>query len=495
MRQHLTNLMWASCLAGCSLIYNPSNLPDRRADGGPDAPPIDAPIDAPISDANPLLLQLDVVKSPALLEGAGQGGSAPQVLVVYGMHILKSAQLTVAPTTANTNVMLQVTNVSIAEDGNSIAALVRAGYMDTVDETGANESEPIPLTITVTQPGADPKTIAWSLRPLDELTATGVQPVPAADKLYSRVEIAGDIDFPAGGGRAIIRAVGSIAITQRASANASGQTGGAGGCNGGGGGADGLCHGGGKGAGGGGGGAGFVVVGGDGANNTGGATSGDALIKIYDGVGPEMNKGAGGGGGGGAGGGGGGTIELTAGGDITVGTVEANAAAGANGGLGSGGGGGAGGVVVMRAGGMLTFPTALSVAGGGGAGGTLGSGGNGSIGRWRVDAANTMGTPPAVDGDTPAPRRGPMIVRPGNLIAEINKPTLMISGKSGDSIQLITLYPDGTSDTKTTTMTSDLYPVVPPTLAIGLNTVCVIVPGGNFANDEAKNCIDLAFIP
>ena len=489
MRQHLAGLIWASTLAGCSLIYNPSNLPDQRGDGGPDTPPIDAPIDSPIADANAALLRLDAVKSPDLLEGAGQSGSSPQVLVVYGMHILKTATITITP--ANPAATIQVSNVSLADDGNSFAALVRAGYMDSVNEAAGK----IDLTITVTQPGADPKTIPWKLQPLDELTTTGANaPVPGSTKIYSRVQVNGDIDFIPGAGRAIVKAVGGINITGRVSANANPTTRvpGAGGCAGGVGNNDGQCFGAGKA---GGGGAGFVVMGGDGAANTGGPVSGDDLVKIYDGQGAAMNKGAGGGGSTGDGGGGGGTIELTAGGDINARTVQANAAAGAGGGIGAGGGGGAGGVVVMRAGGTLTHPMALSVAGGAGGGGTLGTGGAGSIGRWRFDAAAVMGNPPAVGAATPAPRRGPMIVRPANPIFEINKPTLMIAGKSGDAIQLLTLYPDGTSETKTATMTSDLYPVQPPTLAIGLNTVCVIVPGGNFANDEAKNCLDLAFIP
>ena len=487
MRQHLARLIWASSLAGCSLIYNPSNLPDRTGDGGPDAPPIDAPTDTPIADANPALLQLEAVKSPNLLEGAGQSGSQPQVLVVYGMHMLKTATVAIAPTTANANVTIQVTNVSIADDGNSFAALVRAGYMPTVNEST------IDLTITVTQPGADPKTLPWKLQALDELTTTGgAVTVPATNKLYSRVNVNGDIDFTAGQGRAIVKAVGSINITGRISANANPTTrvAGAGGCAGGGGNADGQCFGGGKS---GGGGAGFAATGGDGAANTGGPISGDELVKIYDGSGAAMNKGAGGGGAEGAGGGGGGTIELTAGGDVMLGTVQANAAGGA-GGITLGAGGGAGGVLVVRSGAALTHPTAVSLAGGAGGGG-LTAGGNGSIGRWRFDAATVTNAPPAASATTPAPRRGPMFVRPTNPIFEINKPSLMVAGKSGDAIQLIALYPDGTSDTKTATMTSDLYPVVPPTLAIGLNTVCVVVPGGNFANDEAKNCIELAFIP
>src|SRR5687767_11914431 len=117
MRQHLAKLICASSLVGCSLLYNPSNLPSN-SDGGPDTP---------IADADPSKLQLDMVKSPPLLEGAGQGGSKPQVLVVFGMHITKQATVQVAPKEPNANVMLMVDpqSLTIANDGNSFAILVR----------------------------------------------------------------------------------------------------------------------------------------------------------------------------------------------------------------------------------------------------------------------------------------------------------------------------------------------------------------------------------
>ena len=482
MRQHLARLMAASTLAGCSLIYNPSNLPEKG----------EMPIDAPIADANPALLELTEVKSTPLLEGAGQDGSAPQLLVVYGMHILEDAMVTVAPTQANAAVMIDVSNVTIAKDRNSFAALVRAGYMDTI-----GEGTPIDLTVTVTQAGAAPKTIGWKLQPLDELTTPGIQNPPAPGKLYSRVNVNGTIELAAGQGRAIIRAVGSITATA-VTANADGRTAGAGGCDGGMRNTDGACHGGGK-RGNGGGGAGFAAMGTAGQNalgpgGAGGPISGNELITIYEGSGAAMNKGAGGGGGsGGVGGGGGGTIELTAGGNIAVtSNISANAADGENGStLGSGGGGGAGGVVVIRAGNMLTLPSTLTLAGGQGGPGTGGSGGDGSVGRWRYDAAAVSNAIPM----TPAPRRGPMIKRPANPIFNTRTPMLTVVGNQGDEIQIVTLKPDNTSATDDTILTSAELVIMPPELAIGINTVCVIVPGGNFANDEAKNCVDVAFLP
>lgn len=482
MGQHLATLLAAAALSGCSLIYNPSNLPDKG----------NMPPDAAISDANPALLRLDEVKSPTLLEGAGQDGSAPQILVVYGEHITKSATLTVTPMQNPMGaVVINVSDVSIADDGNSIAALVRAGYMDTVDETGPNATGPIPLIITVAQTGAATQTKAWELKPLDEL-GTGMADAPAPGKKFSRVEAA-DITFrPKSAGnanRAIVHAVGRINITGRVSANANLRAGGAGGCDGGDINAAGECFGGGKALGGGG---GFAQAGENGNSNTGGAMSGDPLIKIYEGTGAAMNRGGGGGAGdeNSLGGGGGGTIELTAGGNLSVTTLEAKGAAGGNALL-RGAGGGSGGAVVLRAGGMLVAPATVDLSGGDGGNGGLGGapGGKGSVGRWRFDAAKLVGTLPA-----PAPRRGPMIVRPMNPIFETKEPTMMLTGESGVQVTIITQYDDDTSNTETETLIGETSSFA-PTLKIGINKVCVLVPGGSIANDEATNCVEVAFIP
>lgn len=481
MRQSLASVLYASALAGCSLIYNPSNLPDQGS----------MPPDAPIADADPSMLHLDEVKSPPLLEGAGQGGSAPQLLVVYGGHITKAAMVSIAPkTNPNDEVSIQLSNLAIADDGNSFAALVTAAYMDGVGEAAG----PIGLTITVTQDGASPTSIDWELRPLDEL-APGTQDAPADGKVFSHVDVDGDVTFNPGTRRAIVKAVGGIRVTGKVTANASGMAAGAGGCDGGAAAGTGACFGGGKSGGGGG---GFAMAGGNGANNTAGPASGDPLIKVYDGTGEAMNRGGGGGGGDGAvGGGGGGTIELTAGGDLEVAMLEARGAGGEASGLGRGAGGGSGGAIVLRAGGMLAQPTSLDLAGADGGTGTLGlgnKGGAGSVGRWRFDAATVSGSAPG----TPAPKRGPMIVRPANPIFEMTKPTLMVAGDpagSGAAVTLVVVYPDETTETKDVTLTGAVSSVVPPELAIGLNTICVLVPGGNFANDEAKNCIEVAFVP
>src|SRR5262249_34521357 len=77
MGRHLASLTALSALAGCSLIYNPNNLPTP--------PVVDAPeVDAYIADANPALVQLLDVGPAVLLEGQGVGGARPGVLALVG---------------------------------------------------------------------------------------------------------------------------------------------------------------------------------------------------------------------------------------------------------------------------------------------------------------------------------------------------------------------------------------------------------------------------
>lgn len=460
-------------VSGCSLIYNPGDLPDK----GP-------MLDAAIADADPAMLRITAVRSPPLLEGAGQDGSSPAVLVLYGNHITQGAEIEI--TSTNPSVVVADSDVAVAQDGNSIAALVTAAYMDTVGEAAGD----IPLTVTVTEPGAPPATIGWTLKPLDELTTAGAQPAPAAGKTFSRVAVTGDLTFPVGPNRVVLRAVGKIAISGAVRANANGQNAGAGGCNGGGVNAKGACFGGGSDGGGGG---GFAEKGEDGAVATGGAMSGDPLLRAYDGGGMEVNRGGGGGGGAAVGGGGGGAIEITAGGALSVGTIEANAAAGDAATVGRSGGGGAGGAVVLRSGATLTLPSNVSVAAGAGGSSLTSPGGKGSIGRWRFDANDVSGTPSA----NPAPKRGPMLAKPASPIFDIKRPQLTVNADpagSGASVSLVVQFPDGTTDTKNVNLTGPMSTVIPE-LAIGHNVVCVVVAGGNFASPEARNCVDVAFVP
>jgi hypothetical protein len=483
MGQHLAKLLGATALSGCSLLYSPNNLDDKGASP-----------DAAIADANPALLRLDEMKSPPLLEGAGQDGSAPQILVVWGAQMTPTATITVEPATPNANVAITVSNVSIAEDHNSFAALVTASYMDTVGEADG----PIPLTVTMSQPGAPtPVSIPWELHPLDELTTMGAQAAPPAGKIYSHVKVTGDVSFMPGPTRAIVKAVGAIDISGNVTANATGMMAGAGGCDGGASQQAANCYGGGQPFGGGG---GFADKGTDGSADSGGMASGDSYIKTYESSNAgETNRssgGAGGGnltGGGGVGGGGGGTIELTAGGDIIVGgQIEATGAMGGSSGLGTGAGGGSGGVVVLRSGNMLKLPTDILVTGGaGGPGlGSANAGGAGSLGRSRYDAVTTPGNAPA------AAKRGPMLVRPPNAIFEMRKPQLSIVGNTGDTVRVIITGPDGVGETKDIVLQQSSQPFFPNAeLPIGLDTICVYVPNGRPSDDVAKNCIEVAFVP
>src|SRR5205807_10558266 len=73
----------APAIAGCSLIYNPNNLPDPRS------------IDAALVDSNPCALVLDSITPNAVLEGSGDASSPPAVLVIHGNNIV-NANLRVA---------------------------------------------------------------------------------------------------------------------------------------------------------------------------------------------------------------------------------------------------------------------------------------------------------------------------------------------------------------------------------------------------------------
>ena len=229
----------------------------------------------------------------------------------------------------------------------------------------------------------------------------------------------------------------------------------------------------------------------------GGMTSGDPLLSAYDDGGAKTNRGGGGGGGaaalslagGGPGGGGGGAIDIAAGGNLSVQAVEANGAPGGPGGLGGGGGGGAGGALVLRAGGMLTFPATVSLAGAGGGNGG-GGGGDGSIGRWRYDANGMTGNAPQM----PAPGRGPMINLPANPIFESKTAMLTVIGAPGE-VEIVVRNSDGDSNTRAATLMGGPTTVAPPNLSIGYNTVCVVVAGGDVDADDAKNCIEVAFVP
>ena len=486
MRHALANVALTVLVGGCSLIYNPSNIDTTQRDAA-----IDTPVDA-LVDANASELSLDSVDTPPLLEGQGDGGSRPAILVVRGSNILSTATITVQASSGIAMIMT-VGSPAISPASTLIAIPVVAMVDPTLPSTMT-----VPLTVTVTQAtpmGMVSKTIGWSLQGLDELDVTGNATIDTTQPVvdFSEVNVTGQL-LHTGTGKVIVHAVASITIGGTADVSASGQNAGPGG------GAGGAAQGDGMGPGfgkkgtstsRGGGGAGFITAGADGGTNTssGGAQTGDPLITSY-----TTNQGSGGGGGAATGGGGGGTIELTAGGTLTVHQVSANGASG-GGNLLTGGGGGSGGVIVLRSGAMATLQGPLQVMHGSGGSGTLalgaGDGGDGRDGRIRIDA-------PAITGATGAAHLGAMFDPANPTIVTTAQPMLQLHGSMTDKFDLYLVTssfqaasPPVTVDFGGATTAS----VATPQLVDGFHRVCTVPMGTNVGIPEARNCIELAYVP
>ncbi len=477
MRHRLANLSLLSALGGCSLIYNPNNIPEGRVDGAVDAPP-DAEI---VVDADPSMLMLSSVSPDVLTEGAGDGGSRYAVLVVNGMHLTETgltvALVPVAGTLKTPRILLQTQMMQIDANGRRLAiplALpvdpdLAAGetivFDVTVSQTAAGGA-----VVTQTLPGA------LTLRGLDELDG----PAPAMGFVenaeYSKINITmGTVKSMSANAPLQLRSTSSITIAPAATVafNAAGSTGGPGGFNGGAGGvADALNPGlGARGAGP----AGGAPMGGD------AGWSGDAQLTTFG----EPNRGSGGGGGmgggllqpsGGAGGGGGGAVQLVAAGDLTVGNISARGVAGAGGQ--QQGGGGSGGVILLRAGGALTA-------------GTLDVTGFPTPGRVRYDAGGT-----ATVMNAASHHRGPM-VETAPLITTDETPQLTVTGQPLSTFSYYVTSEDGAgvrgpvghtvpaNGVTTFSMTEALFP--------GLNTVCLIVADAALTSDT-RNCVSIAHL-
>jgi hypothetical protein len=531
MRRPLALAIAASAFAGCSLIYNPNNLPSPPGEAG-----IDAPSDAEvILDADPTMLALDGVAPAAIYEGQGDLGSAPQLLVIHGSQIIDNSTV-VELIPVGRALQLTLGQPVIAKNGHWIAVEVTARV-----DPGLGKGDMVALDVKVTQTvppalGSGIKTVTLhdklALVGLKELTKDTVPEVSGSaidttklEPLYSRVDLAaipgGTASF-VGPNRAVIHAVSSIAAARLAANGAGGRV--ADGCDGGTpssiGGCDSTAGGkGGAGDGtlgsaGGGGGGGFSAVGASGAPSIaggGGGRTGDELIVTYDGFGGRSpNRGGGGGGGGtpltlgGSGGGGGasgGIIELTAGGDVAVGDISASGGPGSPGvgglvGGGGGGGGGAGGVIMLRAGGALTRSGVLSVAGGGpGSGGPGtkpgGAGGAGSPGRVRWDAAT--GIQPSVPSGTV--HRGPAFTL-ANRILRSPIASLPLIGTQNDRFDVYVVH-DGATIPGALGLSfgDDGVATIKQTLQQGFSQLCITLEGGKQGSSEADKCIDVAFVP
>jgi len=491
----------APAVAGCSLIYNPNNLPDPRS------------IDARVVDSNPCALVIDAIAPSFIDEGRGDHGSAPALLVVHGRNLVNhNLQVELRPPAGTTVQLDPVTDATASQDTTYLAFTVTAK----VDGALATD---VALDVVVTQDGSavgtgctDQATLPGqlTLRGHKEVAALGDLDPAAPQTLYSQVTLPSVT--PTGGAPLEIHAVSSITagtITASATTTATTATAGPGGFDGGtgggngpgGGGAGGSVSGLGLGSGGGGGGGGYAVAGKRGGAGSGGPNAGtagtaglscgdDELITTDD----RASSGGGGGAGGltalgagGIGGGGGGTVKLFAGGDLQVDAVLAR---GGDGGApksgGGGGGGGAGGTVLLRTeNGALTAPM-VRVAGGTGA---SPNGGDGSAGRVRWDAPGDTapGSPDA------APVRGPSFVVPKRIFTTA-QPQIDLKGQGGRAFTVRVIDADGEPHDTGQSFDDTGTLAFAPRLSPGRNQLCMILDGGP-QSTVADQCIDVAYLP
>ncbi len=489
MRQQVAKLWPVVFVGGCSLVYNENNInppSDARADSAIDAP----------ADANPANLTITGVESPILVEGQGEDGSRPALLVIRGTNIVTGARVTVEAAPPNMAMVEVVDEPAIVSAQSDLIVVKVIARVDNTLSNGTTED----LVVKVSQPsplgGMVEQMTTWQLKGLEELIGATAGVNTSSPREYSRVSI-GTLTI-SGGQKVLVRATGGItitnaidvsAITGTNSANAGpggfaggvGEMGGAGP----GGGKQGV-----KGSKGGGG-AGFASAGGDGGSNlgSGGAMTGDVLVTRY-----ATNAGSGGGGSDGFGGAGGGILELTAGGNLTVSAmISANGSAGKSVAIvGGGGGGGSGGVVVLRSSGTATV-NGISVAGGaGGTSGLLaGAGGPGKEGRARIDAVT-------ITGNVGPAHRGAMFAATAPTIVRTNTPMLTVLGSIGDNFDLqrvnLSFAPVG-SIKPVAFGGADTLDVAAPTLDAGFNRVCIVPEGSGLGNPESRNCIDLVYLP
>ena len=490
MLRPLQSVALASALGGCSLIYNPNNLPDSPDEAGVKH---DAEV---ILDADPSKISLTSVAPAAIDEGAGVGGSRPALLNVTGTQIVPGAQVSVARSDGMaTTAVVDNTQATVADDGFMITVPVTIG-IDT-DLGPSKTHHAYTLDVTVTNPGGFKETVAGMV------TVTGydeLDTVPLISGTYSRVKFAGNYMAPTGADPVVIHSTSNIVLTSGTySVDASGRTGGPAGGTGGAnslGGDAGTGPSPGKGAGGGG---SFGTAGGAGTNGASTPVGDAALHRL---TAPNRSSGGAGGsngiGTGGVGGGGGGSLELTAAGDLTVDKVTSlggNATA-HGGGLGpTDGGGGSGGAILLRTGGKLV-QTSVLVTGGTTPGTSAGKGGEGRV---RFDAAvagDTLAGPTSV-------YRGPQFLAGTPLIVRDKAPTITVTCQSNEKFnyyiydeRLNVIEPDaqptcglgGTADL-------DLSARGTP-LGRGVNQFCLLVLGGvrTPVNEEDRNCINIAFL-
>jgi hypothetical protein len=485
MRQ-LAKLALVSGLGGCSLIYNPSNLPTVEL--------VDAPPDAElILDADPTMLDVTAVAPAVILEGQGAAGSRRAVIAISGIHMVKdqtTVAITVHPGQAKT-ATINVDNalLDVAADGDMIAVPITIPQDDALLAT-----DQIRLDVTVTQntpSGPISKTLSalendapvLTLQGLPELRGANVT-VSAVDSMtmFSLVDITGSIAAPAGTTTPIVlRSMTTLSVGAQSTFNAGGTTPGAAGGAGGTGGPGGLLNG---------------STGMAGGGPAGGAPSGgvgrfegdDQLTSMSN-----KNRSSGGAGGngvalgaaGGNGGGGGGSVELTAGGNLTIVGIDAKGADGTS--ATNPGGAGSGGIVLLRSGGSVTVSGGISVIGGQ-------APAPGADGRVRIDAPGTI-----TAATTPAAHfRGPTFITATPMIVRSDKPMLTVIAQPQRNFTYFINNADGSESHGPGTV------LVPPTGTVvfplsvplfrGINQLCAIVEGATAGTPEAGQCIQIVYL-
>lgn len=499
-------------MTGCSLIYNPSDLPNPATDAIlPDVTP-DMPV-IPV-DADPALLEITDVSPREILEGQGIDNSRRAVIVVTGVNIVSGATIQVtahAGEAATPKITVHNEDVVVSTDGLNIAVPIT---VDVDEAIGPGVIAGIRLDVSVTQPTAgEPitKTLSERATPDDPiLTLRGLREQLGGGTLtidlsqprheFSKID-ATAITFTGNANIPVIEAVSSLKVVNPISVNANNQTAGFGGANGGAGGPGGLLDGStgslGTGTGGGtpsGGGGSFGEEGmaGPGAP---GEVAGQASLPTL--VSPNRGSGGAGGNGqplgaaGGNGGGGGGTIALTAGGDLTIGAITANGGAATGGGL--AGGGGSGGAVLLRAGNTI----AITGAGISAIGGTSSGNGKGGNGRVRFDAGLKA---TSVTASTPLPgHRGAMLDVGTPLIVRDQTPELTFQGlgMTGFSYTVENADASLTRAPVSLEMPGNNTLIAPITVDLfrGVNVFCVRVEGANGSVATGKNCMTIVFVP
>ncbi len=485
---------------GCSLIYNPSNLPD---------PPGDGPADIAIPiDSNPLNLTVDDVSPRVLVEGQGVDGSRRAIVIVHGSNFIAGATVAITAHAGETGTpTLIVDNASsvVSSDGTLLAIPVTVSVDSDVGPAPAAVAS-IRLDVAVTQstPSGD---LTKSITSIDVpatdtpiLTLQGLPELSGSPTLatnvshtFSKVDV---VTITAtGGSPLVVESTSSIKISGTVAVNGVNNTPGPGGNPGGLGGtgalgADGLDGGGPAHGQHNGGGGGFGAVGGAGAG-VGGGTSGDISLHVLGGA--NVSSGGGGNKGnilnieGGRGGGGGGSIALTAAGNLTFAEIQAKGGDGTSA-SNTTGGGGSGGAVIVRAGGSITVTGANGIVATGGTG--AGVGGDGRV---RFDA----GLKATTVASSPLPGyRGPMLDSTTPLVVRTATPMVTFNGSAGpfqynveDEAGANTKGPFSVtmpSGGSITQATQALFP--------GLNKVCVLVLNATTEN-EGKNCITVVFVP